>query len=148
MVLAKSPARIRIRSFGAADAEICAGIFDRAWHAGHPYAPRRIDSEILAEETRNEQILVAETEHGEIAGFTAIYEPEAFVHHLYVDPSAQGLGIGRSLLERAVELAGGAASLKCQTRNPAALGFYRRLGWREADHGSSEFGPWVRLRFP
>ena len=45
-------------------------------------------------------------------------------------------------------LAGGRASLKCQLRNPGALAFYRRLGWRDGETGEGEAGPWVRMRFP
>jgi GNAT superfamily N-acetyltransferase len=70
------------------------------------------------------------------------------VHHLYVDPSRQGRGIGKALLAAARALAGGQASLKCQTRNVDAIAFYRRLGWRDGETGESEFGPWMRLLSP
>ena len=136
-----------IRRYAPPDAHACVGIFDRAWHSGHPYAPRVIDLATLAVETKDETILIAELD-GAVAGFVSVYRPESFVHHLYVDPARQGQGIGRVLLERAVALAGGRASLKCQTRNRRALAFYRRLGWIEVTAGTSEFGPWVAMRSP
>ena len=140
-------ATVCIRPYTPADAVACVGIFDRAWHAGHPYAPRKIDVALLEAETRDETILVGES-GGSIAGFVSIYLPQSFVHHLYVDPALQGRGIGTELLESVVTLAGGSASLKCQTRNESALTFYRRLGWVEVTAGTGEFGPWVALRSP
>ena len=140
-------ATLHIRPYTPADAEACVGIFDRAWHAGHPYAPRKIDLAILEAETKDETILVGESD-GSIVGFVSVYLPQSFVHHLYVDSALQGRGFGAALLERAVTLAGGSASLKCQTRNDSALSFYRRLGWIEVTAGTGEFGPWVAMRSP
>jgi len=140
-------ATIHIRPYAPADAGACVGIFDRAWHAGHPYAPRKIGVALFEAETKDETILVGEIS-GSIAGFVSIYLPQSFVHHLYVEPALQGQGIGTTLLARAVALAGGSASLKCQTRNESALSFYRRLGWVEVTAGTGEFGPWVALRSP
>jgi GNAT superfamily N-acetyltransferase len=139
---------LTIRPYTPADADACARIFDRAWHAGHPYAPRVVGVAELAAETRDETILVAETAEEGVVGFVALYEPAHFVHHLYVDPALHGRGIGKALLSRAVALAGGSASLKCQTRNPQALAFYRRLGWTPGEEGGPAESPWVRLHSP
>lgn len=138
---------VSIRPYAPADAPACASIFDRAWHSGHAYAPREIGLATLEAETMGETILIAELD-GAVAGFVSVYLPESFVHHLYVDPVRQGHGIGPLLLERAVALAGGRASLKCQTRNARAIAFYHRLGWVEVTAGTSEFGPWVAMRSP
>ena len=137
-----------IRAYTPADAEACTRIFDRAWHAGHPHAPRKIDAAEFSANTRNETILVAEMPGHGVAGFVSIYEPENFVHNLYVEPDLHGSGIGKALLARAVALAGGRASLKCQTRAARARAFYRHLGWSEVTAGIGEFGEWVTLRSP
>ena len=143
----KQPA-FSIRAFDPADIELCVRIFDRAWHAGHPYAPRAIDRSVFERETQDETILVTEMpEHGVVA-FGSVYLPGNFIHHLYVEPSAHGRGIGKALLARLVEKAGGAVTLKCQTKNPAAMAFYARLGWRPGEPGASDFGPWVRMHSP
>jgi ribosomal protein S18 acetylase RimI-like enzyme len=139
---------VSVRPFGPDDLAACIRIFDRAWHHGHPWSPRTIDAGVFWHETEKEDILVAETPEGGLAGFAAVYRPARFIHHLYVDPQAHGRGIGQTLLEAGVALAGRPASLKCQTGNVAALGFYRRLGWIERDRGHSETGPWVRLEMP
>lgn len=139
---------VAIRDFRPEDLEACAAIFDRAWHAGHGYAPRVIDASVLARETQGERMFVAEGDAARIAGFASLYEPQSFIHHLYVEPAFQRRGIGRALLLHAVGIAGGPASLKCQLRNAEALAFYRGLGWRDGETGEGEFGSWVLMRSP
>lgn len=139
---------ISIRPYAPSDVTACVGIFDHAWHAGHPYAPRVIDEKVFAMETADETLFVAADERGAMIGFVSIYLPQSFVHHLYVEPSQSGRGIGTRLLARALAVAGGSATLKCQTGNERALRFYRRLGWVEVTAGTGEFGPWVALRSP
>jgi ribosomal protein S18 acetylase RimI-like enzyme len=139
---------VTVRPFAPADAPACAGIFDRAWRAGHPYAPRSIDLAAFERAIENERVVVAEAD-GVVLGFAAVYLPGWFVHHLYVEPTAFGRGIGRSLLEEAVRLAGGRATLKCQTRNGRAMAFYRRAGWTGGETGEEAgTGPWQRLHSP
>jgi ribosomal protein S18 acetylase RimI-like enzyme len=138
---------LAIRKFRPSDEAGCVRILDRAWHAGHAYAPRTISASTFAEETVDETLLVAECE-GRTVGFASVYLPQSFVHHLYVDPDFASRGIGAELLRNAVALAGGRASLKCQTRNQRAIAFYRRLGWIEVSAGTSEYGPWVAMRSP
>ena len=89
---------------------------------------------------------MAGTPQGRIVGFVAVYLPDAFVHHLFVDPIAQRCGIGGALLARALALTGGRASLKCLRDNHGALAFYRQAGWSEAEESADEWGAWVRLR--
>jgi GNAT superfamily N-acetyltransferase len=137
-----------IRAFSPADGEACTGIFDRAWHAGHAYAPRQIGRAVFEAETQGERILVAEADGLNIVGFVSIHEPAGFIHHLYVDPDRWGLGIGAALLERALALASGKASLKCQVRNSQAMAFYRRHGWTPSQEGEGQYGPWVLLHSP
>ena len=139
---------VTIRSYAPSDIPACVGIFDRAWHAGHPYAPRPINKTVLAAETTDETLFVAVDERDTVIGFVSVYLLQSFVHHLYVDPSQSGHGIGTELLAHALAAAGGSATLKCQTGNERALRFYRRLGWVEVAAGVGEFGPWVAMRSP
>lgn len=58
------------------------------------------------------------------------------VHDLYIDPAAQGRGLGTALLRRAMEAAGDAPlRLRCFARNIAARGFYERRGFTIEDEG-------------
>ena len=91
---------------------------------------------------------MAELPRGRVAGFVSVFPPERFIHHLYVDPAHLRRGVGSALFAAALSALGGAASLKCQTRNPGAVAFYRRLGLIAADTGESAVGPWVRMVVP
>lgn len=142
------PAEITLRDYEDADGSACAAVYDAAWHAGHPYAPRIIGLEQFVGDTADEQVIVAEDGVGRVLGFVAVYEADAFVHHLYVDPDAKGCRVGTRLLHAAISALGRQASLKCQTRNTAALAFYRHLGWSDGDGGVSDGEPWIRMISP
>ena len=62
---------ISIRPYAPPDVTACVGIFDRAWHAGHPYAPRPIDETVLATETADETLFVAVDERDDVVGFVS-----------------------------------------------------------------------------
>lgn len=98
-------------------------------------------------ETEGETILLAEDEQA-VLGFAAVWEPDAFLHHLYVDPPAHRRGIGRRLIAEASRLCERPLELKCQTNNRPAIAFYRRLGFTPDDSGVSDIGPWIRFRAP
>jgi ribosomal protein S18 acetylase RimI-like enzyme len=137
-----------IGALGADEADACAAIFERAFNAGHPYAARPVTRADFLAAVDGRDVLVARLAGGAPAGFAAVVRGHAFIHHLYVDPDFAGRGIGRALLARAVALAGGAATLKCQLGNPRALAFYRRLGWTEGERGGEAPFEWVRLAAP
>jgi ribosomal protein S18 acetylase RimI-like enzyme len=75
------------------------------------------------------------------------------VFSLYVHPDSQGLGLGRALLDAAVERLGeagyGEATLWVFTDNSAARAFYARQGWASDGGSRTEAAyllPEVRLR--
>jgi len=74
-------------------------------------------------------------EDGEVLGVSWVHArgPVATIGPLAVDPRAQGRGIGRRLLERAVELGGrGVPQVRLvhESYNAQALGLYLRAGFR------------------
>ena len=101
------------------------------------WRPRRILRALL---DRNTEVLVADTPQGpgtEIAGFAIMrFEPEeAHLSLLAVRPAWRRRRIARNLLERlerSARMEGiGEVQLEVRMGNDAALGFYRRLGYRE-----------------
>jgi GNAT superfamily N-acetyltransferase len=143
-----TPPGIALRDYRPGDAAACAAVFARAWAAGHPHAPRRIDREAFETAIVGRTLVLAQDASGVVVGFAGVDAPEAFIHHLYVDPPASGRGVGRALLEAALALAGGRASLKCHLRNGRALAFYERVGWRRGEEGGDGSERWVRLSSP
>lgn len=99
----------------------------------------------FALQTKGETIRLAETSDGEVAGFISVWEPENFVHHLFVTASHRGKGVGRALLADLKRRAPGPFLLKCVSANVAAFAFYRRLGWTVTGHGETEPGPYLLM---
>jgi GNAT superfamily N-acetyltransferase len=99
----------------------------------------------FARDTEGETILVATGSNGEILGFVAAWEPDRFIHHLYVRNGSRGRGVGRELLESLGSRLPLPWQLKCVRANIAALSFYVGQGWREISFGTGEDGPYVVL---
>jgi len=95
--------------------------------------------------TRDEDIWVAEYDD-QIAGFMAVWPPDAFIHHLYVDVAHRGKGVGKALLDLAAQTYPSPLSLKCLVKNEAALQFYRALGWQVVEEGRDTLGEYFLMK--
>ncbi|MEV6411373.1 GNAT family N-acetyltransferase [Kribbella sp. NPDC051718] len=95
----------------------------------------------------------------ELAGHLIITaEPpgEALVERLFVDPRRTRAGLGRRLLEHAIDFAaeqGLRLMLDVVDKPDGAVDFYRRTGWREAgripiDWGGAEASEMLRFEAP
>jgi len=71
----------------------------------------------------------------EAAGFLALAGGN--IGWLYVDPPAQGRGIGTALLDKAKALSPGGLTLYTHQRNERARAFYERRGFRALEFGVS-----------
>lgn len=80
-------------------------------------------------DTEGESILVL-TNNLVPIGFIAIWMPDHFIHHLFIDPNHQGKGHGKVLLSEGLKIIGKPARLKCVVQNSRACKFYERNGWR------------------
>jgi ribosomal protein S18 acetylase RimI-like enzyme len=94
----------------------------------------------FATHTRGERVFVCEDENLGIAGFLALWEPEDFIHMLYIRPRFQGQGAGTALLQSLPGWPMRSYRLKCLVKNGNAKGFYRSLGFHVTGHGSSPEG--------
>jgi GNAT superfamily N-acetyltransferase len=74
--------------------------------------------------------------HGDrLVGFAAVNRPAGSVWALFVDPAAEGAGVGRALHRRLLAWAreAGLTTLRLTTETGSrAEAFYRRAGWRDA----------------
>ncbi|MCG9639899.1 GNAT family N-acetyltransferase [Vibrio sp. Isolate34] len=79
------------------------------------------------QDTQGEQMWMAVS--GEkVLGFVSVWEPESFIHHLYVCPQTLRSGMGSALLNTCKEHYS-VLKLKCLTSNENAIGFYHSQGF-------------------
>jgi ribosomal protein S18 acetylase RimI-like enzyme len=137
-----------IRRAARADAAGIALVHVHAWNhnydgivAGEHLAARTVEArmEKWLEWLDDPAVLVWVDEvEGEIAGFAAVTGRE--LRGLYVDPAAQGAGVGSRLLDEAE--GAGACELEVFAANGHARGFYEARGWRD----DGDAGEWLDLR--
>lgn len=111
-----------------------------AWLPAERFAAGDFD-----EHTRGEALLVAQARDEGIVGFVSVWEPERFVHHLYVAGTRLREGIGAALLRALPGWPAARYRLKCLVRNERALAFYRAHGFVEIDSGVSADGEYRLL---
>jgi putative acetyltransferase len=68
----------------------------------------------------------ARTEEEHIAGFSGVHEGK--LEMLFVAPEARGGGVGRLLVEHAIDQCG-ATQVDVNEQNEQAVGFYRKMGF-------------------
>ncbi|MFO1235672.1 MAG: GNAT family N-acetyltransferase [Alphaproteobacteria bacterium] len=122
-----------------------AALYERVARATLPWLPPESQSAATFLEAAAEEAVFVAVAAGRIVGLAALYEPEHFLHSLFVDADWQGQGVGLALLKAAASAAAGPLSLKVQLRNTGARRFYAREGFQEADGGGEGDAAWVRL---
>lgn len=149
MSLMTDHSKLEVRAATSSEHGYCAAIYGKAWNLALPDAQRTIGLADFESEVEGERILVAVLNE-QIVGYVSIWEPDWFIHHLYVDPKAHRVGVGKTLVSHTLALAtSNQVSLKCQIANIGALHFYRSLGFTETrEVGSDEYGGWVRFEKP
>ncbi|OIN06061.1 GNAT family N-acetyltransferase [Oceanisphaera psychrotolerans] len=96
-------------------------------------------------DSQGERIWLVEVS-GNVAGFISIWEPDKFIHHLYVSRELQNQGVGSALLN-AAKREYGELSLKCMVRNQKALDFYLSQGFEIVSQVDDEFGGYFLMSF-
>lgn len=129
------------------DAPALARILHEGWRRAFIRPNRKVDVAVFLAETEGETVILAERGK-RILGFAAVYEPESFLHHLYVDPRFHRHGVGSALLNASRDLAREPLTLKTQTQNVRARAFYARHGFFATEEGDDGNGPWIRLQAP
>ncbi|WP_220802672.1 GNAT family N-acetyltransferase [Pseudomonas sp. NCCP-436] len=83
------------------------------------------------------QLTCARDSHGRITGFLGCAGNR--VEMLFVDPARHGLGIGTRLMRHAIDQLG-VTRVDVNEQNPAALAFYRKLGFEVLDRSRLDGG--------
>jgi GNAT superfamily N-acetyltransferase len=97
------------------------------------------------EETEGELIIAAYV-NKEMAGFISIWEEDKFIHHLFVSSDFRGYGVGKALLNEAVNVIGTPLTLKCVKENIHATNFYLSQNWRiEKEEMNAEWPYYVMV---
>ncbi|MFG0286719.1 MAG: GNAT family N-acetyltransferase [Rhodopirellula sp. JB044] len=97
--------------------------------------------------TEGERVFVAEGSKLGNVGFVSVWQPDCFVHHLYVAAPMRRRGVGKLLLGSLVDWLPRPWTLKCSTMNTSALSFYQSLSWTIAGEGENEDGTYFLLRY-
>ncbi len=137
---------IEIREVRNEDIEILRDIFEdvRSREFSWETDIRRSDFD---EMTSGELIYVASMD-GEIVGFISIWEPDAFVHNLFVKNSARKCGAGYELLDYTrKQFPHQALTLKCVCDNQQAYRFYLKQGWRVVEEVRDEAVPYYFMEW-
>ena len=96
--------------------------------------------------SEGEKVVVCCNFEEKILGFVSVYEPDSFIHHLYVASPNQREGAGKALLNSLRTWLPMPWHLKCATGNEKAWAFYVRQGWIEESYEEGPDGPYVLLR--
>lgn len=137
-------AQLRIREAREEDRPALADIFLACRRAGVRWTGiRRPALDDFDRLTEGERLFLAEAV--EPLGFVAVWEPERFIHHLFVDPRHQGKGVGRHLVESLHAWLPTPWRLRCAGNNHRALRFYRATGWVEVARGRDGTGEFVEF---
>ncbi len=135
----------------AAEIEDAAALYVRSGSKAFSWRPdnhfQRDDFRRFAQEEEVWLALMGEA----LVGTLSIFRPGNFVHCLYVDPDAQGLGVGRPLVDPVRRVVGGAWTRRFDLPNRRAIAFYEATGWERLtgldDQGVDDAGiTWARYR--
>ncbi len=136
---------LEIREFVESDRALLRQLYVASRAAAFPWLnPSALRLEDFDRDTREERVIVAKL-GATPAGFASIWEPDNFLHNLFVHPDHFRKGIGRALIGRSMRYLGGHASLKCLRANSLAHAFYLHLGWHVTGYGESPDGPYYLM---
>ncbi len=136
---------VTVRDFVESDRESLRELFVASRNATFSWAsPGAHKLEDFDSNTPGERILVALVS-ANIAGFASIYEPESFLHNLFVSPQFLGLGVGGALLTHCEKYFSGVPTLKCVKLNERARRFYQSKGWTVRSEEDGPDGPYLLM---
>jgi putative acetyltransferase len=141
------PSGVTIRPYSQTDEEAVIAVWSRSASMAHPFVEGE-GTGWRADEMRTVYLVeadnwVAQTDEGRVIGLLGLLDAE--VGGLFVDPSAQGLGVGRLLVEHAAQLHGD-LTVEVYELNERARGFYEHMGFVPTGHRIEEITGLTLLR--
>ena len=130
-----------IRDFHHSDLGELVDVYNDARRLVECFRSEDVSSRRLRSLTSNESIQVAVVKQV-VVGFISIWPPEKFIHHLYVRPSCQNLGIAKRLIKACQDRYGLPLSLKTLPANRNACDFYEYNYWELIVAGQGSEGPY------
>ena len=136
---------------GAAEIADAAALYVRSGTAAFSWRP---DGHFLAADftrfAEEEEVWLALMGDA-LVGILSLFRPENFIHCLYVDPTAQRLGVGKALVAHVRKVVAAPLTLKLDVPNRRAIAFYEATGWERMtgldDQGVDDAGiKWARYR--
>lgn len=137
----------------AAEIEDAAALYERSGTAAFTWRPiGHFQARDFIAFAQEEEVWLAYMSDA-LVGILSLFKEENFIHCLYVDPNAQGLGIGRALVDFVRKKGGKPLTLKLDVPNRNAIKFYEATGWECMtgldDQGVDDQGiTWARYRLP
>jgi ribosomal protein S18 acetylase RimI-like enzyme len=139
--------RLSIRRARSDEIAACAALYERVGSATFTWRPQTwFKAADFVRFAREEEAVYVAESNGQLLAILSLFRPESFVHCLYVDEPAQGLGVGTALLAYAAKEAPGPLSLKVDEPNRRALAFYKKLGFVERDSGIDDGTRWLLMK--
>jgi putative acetyltransferase len=127
-----------IREYTPNDTDAVIAIWDKAEALAHPFLPENVREQVR-KDLRDLYLPNAETwvlEHdGHPVGFIAMIGTE--IGGLFLDPSRQGKGMGRQMVDHVVALKG-PLTVEVFKDNKIGLPFYERYGFDHTEEGVFE----------
>jgi putative acetyltransferase len=133
---------LTLRPYVARDEDASVALWLRTWQATYPaidFAERldwwrqRWRSELLPAA----QVVIAETEKGDMIGFVTVDAKTLYLDQLVVAPEFWGAGVGAALIAEAKRISSKGLDLDVNTDNTRAISFYGKCGFNVTGAGNN-----------
>lgn len=138
---------MRIRPAQPSDLPALSALYRRCLERADWFPAAALAEIDFAADTRDELVLVADDAGDRLLGFIGVWEPDSFIHHLYVEEGQRGKGVGKALLASIAGQLRYPWRLKCVVQNEAAYRFYTSQGWREIERALGARGEYALMQF-
>lgn len=129
---------MKIRRSEGSDLKFLVEIYNESRNSVECFSDADISVEGFKFLIKGEDIYVATVDDC-VVGFVSVWAANKFIHHLYVAPSHQNMGVAKLLINVCISCYGFPLSLKSVITNTKACEFYQKNNWvAESTHNGPE----------